>query len=173
MIMTLSRLTYCNQNQKAKIAEIDGSNGAVENLKSLGIVVGDEVLLKSRKNGHGKVFVKHNSKEISLGHELASKILVESSENQNTTLDQIKVGDIVEVTKMGAKGDIRFRLLDMGLVKGVEIKVIRVAPLGDPIEILINDFNLSLRIEEAKNIEVKIVRIIKNHQNNKKRWGMF
>ncbi|MCF6271467.1 MAG: ferrous iron transport protein A [Melioribacteraceae bacterium] len=171
--MNLSRLTYCNQNQKVKIAEIDGSNGAVENLKTFGITIGDEVLFKSRKNGHGKITVEHNNKEISLGYELASKILLESSEISIITLDQVRVGDIVEVTKMGAKGDIRFRLLDMGLVKGVEIKILRVAPLGDPIEILINSFNLSLRIDEAKNIEVKVIEIIKNHHSGKKRWGIF
>ncbi|MDA3861375.1 MAG: FeoA domain-containing protein, partial [Melioribacteraceae bacterium] len=90
-----------------------------------------------------------------------------------TTLDYVKVGDLVEVTKMGAKGDVRFRLLDMGLVKGVELKIIRVAPLGDPIEILINSFILSLRIYEAKSIEVKVIKINKSKNGNKKRWGMF
>lgn len=171
--MNLSRLTYCTTKQKVKIAEIDGGTGAVENIKSFGIAIGDEILFKSRKNGRGKIVVEHNNKEVSLGHELASKILLECSDNPNTTLDHIKVGDIVEVTKMGAKGDVRFRLLDMGLVKGVEIKIIRIAPLGDPIEILINGFNLSLRIDEAKNIEVKVIEIIKNNHNGKKRWGMF
>jgi ferrous iron transport protein A len=171
--MNLSRLTYCTPNQKVKIAEIDGGKGAVENIKSFGILVGDEVLFKSRKSGRGKIVVEYNNQEISIGHELASKILLEYSEKPNTTLDQVKVGDVVEVTKMGAKGDVRFRLLDMGLVKGVEIKIIRVAPLGDPIEILINGFNLSLRMDEAKNIEVKVIEIIKNHHNGKKLWGMF
>lgn len=171
--MNLTRLTYCTPDQTVRIVEIDGGNGAVESIRTHGIAIGDKVLFKSRKNGHGKIVVECNNKEISLGYELASKILLECSENQNTTLEQIKAGDIVEITKMGAKGDIRFRLLDMGLVKGVEIKVIRIAPLGDPIEILINGFNLSLRIEEAKNIEVKVIEIIKNHQNGKKRWGIF
>ena len=171
--MNLSRLTYCATNQKVKIAEIDGGTGDVENIKFFGIAIGDEILFKSRKNGRGKIVVEFNNKEVSIGHELASKILLECSENPNTTLDHIKVGDIVEVTKMGAKGDVRFRLLDMGLVKGVEIKIIRVAPLGDPIEILINGFNLSLRIDEAKSIEVKVIEIIKNHHKGKKRWGMF
>lgn len=171
--MNLSRLTYCTINQKAKIAEIDGGTGAVENIKSFGIAIGDEVVFKSRKNGRGKIVVEYNNNDISLGHELASKIILECTETQNTTLDQIKVGDVVEVTKMGAKGDVRFRLLDMGLVKGVEIKIIRVAPLGDPIEILINSFNLSLRIEEAKNIEVKVLAINRSRGNGKKRWGIF
>jgi len=171
--MNLTRLTYCNKNQKAKIAKIDGGSGAIANVKSHGIIVGDEIILKSGKNGHGKILVEHNNNEISIGHELASKILLECTDTPIITLDKVKVGDTVEVTKMGAKGDVRFRLLDMGLVKGVKINVIRAAPLGDPIEILINGFNLSLRLEEAKNIEVKLLSLGENKQNGKKRWGIF
>ena len=171
--MNLARLTYCPENYTAKIVEFDGGTGAKENIESHGLRIEDEVQLKSRKNGRGKIVVLHNNNEIGLGHELASKILMECIGNLKITLDHIKVGDLVEVTKMGAKGDVRFRLLDMGLVKGVEIKIIRVAPLGDPIEILINGFNLSLRIEEAKNIEVKVLEINRSRNNGKKRWGLF
>ena len=171
--MNFIRLTYCNQNQKVKIAEIDGGKGAIENIKSLGLNIGDEIIFKSRKNTHGKIVVQYNNKEISIGHELASKILLECTEVPTITLDQVRVGDSVEVTKMGAKGDVRFRLLDMGLVKGVQLSVIRTAPLGDPIEILINGFNLSLRLEEAKNIEVKLIELDKSKNNKKKRWGFF
>lgn len=171
--MNLTRLTYCIPLKKYKITEFLGGNGVIENLKANGLNVGDEIQLKSDINGHGKVLIEKNASEVSLGHEIASKILVECSEVDNTTLDKIKIGDIVEVTKMGAKGDVRFRLLDMGLVKGVRLKVIRVAPLGDPIEVLINEFNLSLRLEEAKRIEVKILEICKSKNGNKKRWGMF
>jgi ferrous iron transport protein A len=170
--MNFSRLTYCSPNQIVKIVKIDGGTGAIENIASHGLKIGDEILFKSRENGRGKITIEFNNKVIKIGHELASKLLFEYNDT-TTTLNFIKIGDIVEVTKMGAKGDIRFRLLDMGLVKGVHVKIIRIAPLGDPIEILINDFNLSLRIEEAKDIEVKIIKIAKNHKSGKKRWGMF
>lgn len=171
--MNLTRLTYCPFNYESSIVEIIGGAGAVDNIHSFGLNIGDKIFFKSKENGRGKVIVEHNNKEIKLGRELASKILLECSEEPIVSLDQVKVGDLVEVIKMGAKGDIRFRLLDMGLVKGVEVKVIRIAPLGDPIEILINGFNLSLRLEEAKGILVKIVEIDKCIHHNKKRWGMF
>ena len=169
--MNLIRLTYCDKNQKVTIAKIDGGKGAIENIKSLGFGIGDEIVFKSHQNGHGKIVVTYNGNEISLGHELASKILLECSEAPIITLDKVRIGDSVEVTKMGAKGDVRFRLLDMGLVKGVQLNVIRTAPLGDPIEILINGFNLSLRLEEAKNIEVRLIKL--GRSNGKKRWGIF
>lgn len=171
--MNLTRLTYCIPFKLYKVAEFIGGKGVSENFKTFGINIGDEILLKSVINGHGKLLVEHNSREFSLGQEIASKILLECIDNDITTLNKIKIGDLVEVTKMGAKGDVRFRLLDMGLVKGVPLKVIRVAPLGDPIEVLINEFNLSLRLEEAKNIEVKVLEINKSKNGNKKRWGMF
>ncbi len=171
--MNFTRLTYCSTQQKFKISEFCGGAGAKENLRALGLSVGDEIFFKSRKNGHGKLLVELNNKEISIGYEIASKILLETDVPETTTLDKIRIGDIVEVTKMGAKGDVRFRLLDMGLVKGVQLKIIRVAPLGDPIEVLINEFNLSLRLDEAKNIEVKVIEINRSHQKSRKKWGMF
>jgi len=171
--VNLTRLTYCAPNYTAKISEIIGGIGANSNIASLGLKIGDEILFKSKENGRGRIVIEHNNSEIKLGRELASKILIECNEEPILTLDQVKVSDVVEVTKMGAKGDVRFRLLDMGLVKGVKLKVLRVAPLGDPVEILINGFNLSLRLEEARGIVVKIVEIDKHHQTNKKRWGMF
>jgi Fe2+ transport system protein FeoA len=61
----------------------------------------------------------------------------------------------LEVLAVNASGEIRRRLLDMGLVKGSFIRVIRKAPLGDPIEVELNGFLLTLRLEEAKTIHVK------------------
>jgi len=169
----ISRISYCGINQKGKIVDIDGGIGAVENIKSLGLEIGDKVTIHNRQNGRGKIHLVKNGAEIPIGYELSSKILIECKEQPKITLDQIKVGDTVKVVKMGAKGDIRFRLLDMGLVKGVKLKVVRVAPLGDPIEVFLNGFYLSLRLEEAENIEVEIVKIHKGNNHNKKRWGLF
>jgi ferrous iron transport protein A len=171
--VNLTRLTYCSPQKNIKIIEFCGGVGAKENLKSFGLNIGDYVALKPRKNGHGKFILELNNREIGIGHELASKVLIETDKEETITLDKVKIGDVVEVTKMGAKGDVRFRLLDMGLVKGVQLKIIRVAPLGDPIEVVINEFNLSLRLDEAKNIEVKIIEIDKLQQKIRKKWGLF
>jgi ferrous iron transport protein A len=71
-----------------------------------------------------------------------------------TNLANMNINDKGQITAVLAKGEIRRRLLDMGLVKGVNFKVLRKAPLGDPIEIFLKGFNLSLRVEEAKTILV-------------------
>lgn len=71
-------------------------------------------------------------------------------------LSEMKVGDKGEILTIQAKGEIRRRILDMGLVYGVKFKVVRVAPLGDPIEIRLRGFHLSLRKEEAAFIEVSL-----------------
>jgi len=70
-------------------------------------------------------------------------------------LSNLKNNEKGEIIAIKAKGEIRRRLLDMGLVKGSIFSIIRRAPLGDPIEIKIKKFNLSLRHEEAKLILVK------------------
>ncbi len=70
-------------------------------------------------------------------------------------LSDLKKGERAEIMSTEAKGDIRKRLLDMGLVKGQKLLVIRKAPLGDPLEIKLNGFYLSLRLDEAKYIFVK------------------
>jgi len=71
------------------------------------------------------------------------------------TLNQLKINDKGEIIQIAAKGDIRRRLLDIGLIKGTHFKVLRVAPLGDPIEIFLKGFYLSLRKEEASQIIIK------------------
>ncbi len=70
------------------------------------------------------------------------------------TLNDIKMGEHVVVTKLHGDGPLRKRILEMGINKKTEITLIKVAPLGDPIEIRIKGYNLSLRKDEAKNIEV-------------------
>jgi ferrous iron transport protein A len=69
-------------------------------------------------------------------------------------LSELTVGDKAEILSVKALGEIRRRLLDMGVTKGLKIKVIRKAPLGDPIEISFKGCHLTLRLEEAAQINV-------------------
>lgn len=71
-------------------------------------------------------------------------------------LSELKKGDKGKIIKIGGKGPVHRRLLDMGLVAGSEVEMQRVAPLGDPIEIKVKGYNLSLRKEEATSIEVEV-----------------
>lgn len=70
------------------------------------------------------------------------------------TLKNIKVKESCTVAKIKGEGALRRRIMDMGITKGVEITVRKVAPLGDPIEITVRGYELSLRKEDAENIEV-------------------
>jgi ferrous iron transport protein A len=71
------------------------------------------------------------------------------------TLDEIKPGGECRITATRATGLLGQRLLDMGFVPGVRIKVIRNAPLVDPVEISLGDYRVSIRHDEARNVEVK------------------
>lgn len=72
------------------------------------------------------------------------------------TLNDLKTGQTGTVQSIGEKGPMRKRLMDMGVTPGTSIKVIKVAPLGDPIEVNIRGYELSLRKDEAKNIVIEI-----------------
>lgn len=69
-------------------------------------------------------------------------------------LNEVKVGESVKVKKIEGTGALKRRIMDMGIVKDVEIYVRKVAPLGDPIEVKVRGYELSLRKEDAKMIEV-------------------
>ena len=70
------------------------------------------------------------------------------------TLKDVKVGETVTVTKLHGEGAIKRRIMDMGLTKGVEIYVRKVAPLGDPMELNVRGYELSIRKADAEMIEV-------------------
>lgn len=69
-------------------------------------------------------------------------------------LSQCKPGQGGTISKVDGEGAVGQRLMEMGLIEGVEVKVIRVAPLGDPIEVEVQHYNLSLRKSEADRVEV-------------------
>ena len=71
------------------------------------------------------------------------------------TLKDVKVGKTARVVKLHGEGPIRRRIMDMGITKGVEIYVRKVAPLGDPLELNLRGYELSLRKNDAEMIEVE------------------
>ena len=70
------------------------------------------------------------------------------------TLKDVRIGDMVTVVKLHGEGAVRRRIMDMGITKNVEIFVRKVAPMGDPIEINVRGYELSLRKADAEMIEV-------------------
>ena len=70
------------------------------------------------------------------------------------TLKDAKIGDTVKVVKLHGEGPLKRRVMDMGFTKGVEIYVRKVAPLGDPVEITVRGYELSLRRMDAEIVEI-------------------
>ena len=71
------------------------------------------------------------------------------------TLRDTKIGDTVKVVKLHGEGEVKRRIMDMGLTKGVEVHIRKVAPLGDPIEVTVRGYELSLRKADAEMIEIE------------------
>lgn len=71
------------------------------------------------------------------------------------TLRSVKIGETVKVVKLHGEGAMKRRIMDMGLTKGVEVTVRKVAPLGDPIEVTVRGYELSIRKADAETIEVE------------------
>lgn len=72
------------------------------------------------------------------------------------TLDLLPLGQEAVITAVGGQGALRCRLLDMGLIPKTAVQVEKIAPLGDPIELRVRGYALSLRKEDARNIEVEV-----------------
>ena len=71
------------------------------------------------------------------------------------TLREAKIGETVKVVRLTGEGAVKRRIMDMGVTKGVEIYVRKVAPLGDPIEVTVRGYELSLRKADAEMIEIE------------------
>jgi len=72
-----------------------------------------------------------------------------------TTLKDVKIGHTVKVIKLNGEGPVRRRIMDMGITKGIDVFVRKVAPLGDPIEVTVRGYELSLRKDDAEMILVE------------------
>jgi len=73
------------------------------------------------------------------------------------TVDKLSPREKGRVIKLGSSGDLRRRIIDMGITTGVEITMVKIAPMGDPIQINVRSYELSIRKSEAKEIIVEVV----------------
>ena len=71
------------------------------------------------------------------------------------TLREVRIGDTVKVVKLHGEGPVKRRIMDMGITKGTEVYVRKVAPLGDPMELTVRNYELSVRKADAEMIEVE------------------
>jgi|MGYP000150476229 ferrous iron transport protein A len=81
--------------------------------------------------------------------------ITEKEEISMKTLRQVKVGETVTVVKLHGEGAVKRRIMDMGITKGVQVYVRKVAPLGDPVEVNVRGYELSIRKNDAEMIEVQ------------------
>ena len=70
------------------------------------------------------------------------------------TLNEVKVGETARVVRLNGEGAVKRRIMDMGITKGAEVTVRKIAPLGDPIELTVRGYELSIRKDEASKVEV-------------------
>jgi len=139
-----------------------------ERLKVLGktssqmiILAGDELIHISREIAEKVVIAELEANAVNDSRNIAvekynKERAMQGKVTEKKTLRDLKIGQSGVVVSVKGKGSIKQRMMDMGLVSGSEVKVIRVAPLGDPIEINLKGYNLSLRKSEAENIVVEI-----------------
>lgn len=71
------------------------------------------------------------------------------------TLKEVKIGETVSIVKVHGEGAVKRRIMDMGITKGIDVYVRKIAPLGDPIEVTVRSYELSLRKADAEMIEVE------------------
>ena len=71
------------------------------------------------------------------------------------TLNELKIGETAIITEVGGEGALRQHFLDMGIIPGADIELVKFAPMGDPIQIIIHGYELTIRIDDAKHISVQ------------------
>ncbi|MDT2820651.1 ferrous iron transport protein A [Enterococcus devriesei] len=151
----MTTLADVSLNQVVQIDEMALDNDLKHRMQDLGMIVGSKVAVVNHSGDNG-IILLHNTR-LALSQSLLKKILVKDlTEAQQSwiSLDQLKVGEQGTVVNVHGSGAIKRRLMDMGLTKGTEIKVVKLAPLGDPMELRIRGYELSLRKNESEMIVV-------------------
>ncbi|GCF95170.1 ferrous iron transporter A [Enterococcus florum] len=149
---TLAEVTL---NKVVQIEGIQLSSELKRRMQDLGMIVGSKIAVVNH-SGDNSIVLLHNAR-VALDQSLLEQILVkEVTEDQSTwiSLDQLGVGETAKVVSVHGTGAVKRRLMDMGLTKGTAIKVVKLAPLGDPMEIAIRGYELSLRKSESELIIV-------------------
>lgn len=147
-------LNLADIDEECIVKKIGGDPKLKLHLEDLGFVVGAPVVVISRLGGNIIVNVKES--RIAISEKMACKIMVWwKTGGKMKTLKEAKVGETVKVTKVTGDGAVRRRIMDMGITRGVEIYVRKVAPLGDPVEVNVRGYELSLRKKDAEMIEVE------------------
>lgn len=137
-------------NRVYTIETIQTEESTKKHLNDLGFVPGKKIVLINDSGNKGVILLHHS--RIAIDRTILEQIIIvetQTSEEEWVSLDQLTVGQKAMVVGVHGQGAIKRRLMDMGLTKGVEVFVRKVAPLGDPIEINLRGYELTLRKSEA------------------------
>jgi len=156
----MKNLVDCDTNRVYKFLAFNGQETHGRHLGNLGLLPGTEMILLSNKKNQPLIVLFKGTK-VGLDNDIAQFIQVDDTLDEQSmgvkALDEIEIGQHVQVVGFTATGALKRRLMDMGLTKGTLIQVRKYAPLGDPIEITVRGYELSLRKQEASFILVKEV----------------
>ncbi|MFV0560110.1 MAG: ferrous iron transport protein A [Enterococcus sp.] len=152
----MENLAQVQKNRVYEIKKIMVDESVKRHLQELGIVVNKKVVLSNFSGENGVILLQNN--RIAVSKQILQTIFVEKPSDDPetwTSLDQLAIDDSAHVVSIHGQGAVKRRLMDMGITKNVQLKVKNVAPLGDPIEIVLRGYALSLRKSEASMILVQ------------------
>lgn len=148
----MKSIVTCQLNHIYQFQKFNGSKVHERHLNNLGLINGVDIYMISKQAGQ-PIIIIFNGTRIGLDETIAKDITVVekniSAKTQWTSLDELKVGENARVVKILGTGALKRRLMDMGLTKNTTIEVKKYAPLGDPIEIRVRNYELTLRKKEA------------------------
>nr|WP_054757680.1 ferrous iron transport protein A [Liquorilactobacillus satsumensis] len=150
----MESLARVNQKGKYIVTDILGNPPRfVRRLNEIGMVVGVNLTVISTSQGESGMVIYLRGQRLALNHSVAALIVVRQLDEAGTqdykALSAVAVGAEAIVAKVVGDKRIRKRLLDMGLTKNTVVKINQTAPLGDPLELLLRGYKLSLRKQEA------------------------
>lgn len=151
----MATLADVSLNRVVQIAEIKVATDLKRRLQDLGMIVGSKVAVVNYSGENGIVLL-HNTR-LALSQSILKQLIVKDLTDAQETwvsLDQLKVGEHGIIVNVHGTGSIKRRLMDMGLTKGTRVKVVKLAPLGDPMELRVRGYELSLRKTESEMIIV-------------------
>ncbi|MDA9471865.1 FeoA family protein [Enterococcus sp. 5H] len=149
-------LAQAKLNKVYTIESIQVEGFAKKHLNNLGLVLGSKVVLVNYSGDNGIVLLHNGRIAINLSILKQITIVEKSLSEENwLSLDQLAIGEKARVIGIHGQGAIKRRLMDMGLTKGVDLLVRKMAPLGDPIEINLRGYELTLRKNEAELVLVQ------------------
>lgn len=148
-------ITLAPLDTPIKVVKVLADEKTKRHLESLGILVNSTLTVLSSINGGVVVAVKDG--RLALDAKVASKILVaQKGRNMLKRLDQFLIGETGLIKKVEGEGRLRRRLLDMGVTPGANVYLRKKAPLGDPLEITIRGYELTLRKSEAELVFLEV-----------------